>query len=96
MQGNAAELDFMLADSGVPVVYGGVTVSGVLDVLAVDELTTEGIRTGERSIKVGIRAGSLVGLVVDRAITVNGVAYHIRDCGHPTADGMRYLTLAEG
>jgi hypothetical protein len=96
MQGSAAELDFMLADCGVPVVFGGVTVSGLLDVTALDELTAEGVRAGERLIKVGIRNGALAALVVDAAITVDGAAYHIRDCGHPGSDGMRYLTLAEG
>jgi hypothetical protein len=96
MLGTVAELDYMLADAGVPVVYGAQSTSGLLDVLSLDELMPEGIRIGERSIRVGIRDGSLTALVVGGAITVNGASYHIRDCGHPLAEGTRYLTLADG
>jgi hypothetical protein len=100
--GSAAELDLMLADLGLPVSYtapGGVAQStnGILDTQQVTSLNIDtGMTTVGRLPKLRIRDGSLTGLVNERAITVNGNPYHLRDLGDAGADGSRVLHLVEG
>jgi hypothetical protein len=95
MQGSVAELDFMLADAGIPVVYGAVTVFGLLDVSPIYSSSEGGIQIVGRITKLGIRDGA-ISPMVDDMLTVGGKTRHVLDLGDPDADGLRWLQLVEG
>jgi hypothetical protein len=101
MIGDSFEWDMMLADLGVPVSYTALTggaqlVNGIVDTVAQEIYTEEGLQTVARKTTLRIRDGALTGLLVDRAITVNSLTYHIGDCGEAATDGSRTMRLREG
>lgn len=96
--GTAAELDFMLRDSGVPVVYGA-PAQNTYGQLDRGEILVEGqapmqLRDGAQTLV--IREGSLADLRNNRQITIDGVAYTITDIGVADTEGWRRLTVIAG
>jgi hypothetical protein len=75
-----ADLPFLLSDFGVPVVAGSVQTVGILDLTTASE--TFGSETAQVVLQVPsvlVRTGSLPAVKTGSAITVNGVAYTVRD-----------------
>jgi hypothetical protein len=98
--GTAAELDFMLKDSGVAVSYGSAPVQTTYGQFDRGEILVEGqnapMQLLGRSQSLVIRDGTLTGLTADTPITIDGSAYTIVDVGVPDTEGWRRIQVLEG
>lgn len=75
-----ADLDYMVGhDFGVAVVYGTQKATWQLDVKWQEVLAGHVSGISASDLSIFGRAGSLTGLAIGAAITVDGVAYVIRD-----------------
>lgn len=90
--GTSAELDFMFADAGIAVVYGAQSCNGFLDKETM-RAGHEGVEVVDGEESLVIRDGALTALANDTAITVDGIAYKIRDTGFALTDGTRRITI---
>lgn len=101
MQGNAAELDYMLRDSGEAVVFTrGASVLATtycqLDRTQIFQPGINGLEETGHDITVGVRDGTIGATTIDDVATIGGVAYRVRGLGVLLASGMRMLSVAGG
>lgn len=91
---DADDLEAMIVSlGGVPVVYGDVTTSGLLDEPN-DVVFVDGqVLTVDRAVRVP--AGKVTGLRIDDPITVNGVAYTVRNRHQNLDRGLTVIALRD-
>jgi hypothetical protein len=92
----AADLDALLAQLGVSVLYGGATVNGLLDQEDVLETDGGGFQVAIRRQVVRVKTGALAALSVNSAITVDGNPYHIREVRLEGDGAYTAITLVTG
>lgn len=101
MQGSAAELDFMMQDAGLPVVFsrGATTLAttfGLFDKKQILGQADGSYEVTGRDVTVTIRDGTQSTTTFEDTATIGGIAYSVRDLGLALADGTRVITLAGG
>lgn len=76
-----ADLDAMLADApnSVAIVFGSSRSCGLLTITDGERMQGQAARTLGRNIAVDFRPGTVPGLTVGSAVTVDGTQYHVRD-----------------
>lgn len=89
---SADELDFMLADIGVPVRYGAFDVYGSFRRRG-EVIEENGIAIALESDAVRIRHGAITGLLVENDITIDGTTYRITNIGLKDIEGMQRIDV---
>lgn len=91
-----ADIAAMLADIGRPIVIGSTTLPGLIDIVGRDVLLSMGIAgISGNATTVSVQTSALPsGARNTSAITVDGVAMHIRDM-QPSGDGALTHLLCE-
>jgi hypothetical protein len=90
---STAELDLMLADLGVSVRYGSVSVKGLFR-RAGEIVEENGIQIALATPQVRVRSGVLgSGLSIENDIQVNGTTYRITDIGKADIEGLQTITI---
>lgn len=70
----AADVAALLADFGLPITVGAVTIKGLVDRRDIPVLSTEGMAAfASRHVVVTIHTGTLTGLAIGGAIVVDGL-----------------------
>lgn len=90
---SVAELDFMLQDAGVPASFGATSTFGILHTESVPTMTESGFGLNVYRTVLRIRPGTLGAIKTGSAITVNGVAYKVRNIGELEDDGLLPVTI---
>lgn len=90
----ASDIPALLADTGVDVIFGAVTVKGLLDREVPEALLPieESGGVAETVSSVVIKTGSLPGIAGGSAITVDGVSWKVRSV-RPMEDGELTMLL---
>lgn len=99
--GTTGELDFMLKDAGVAVVFSraGVTLASTYGLLDKTQLIGQVDGNYEaigRDTTLTVRDGTIGTTTHEDVATIAAVAYRVRDLGVAQADGTRVLALAGG
>lgn len=91
----AADLAYVLTDVGVSVVYGTERTNGKLRRTPIEEFLDGGLTKVASKITLIIADGAITNPTVDASITIDGVAFKIRDAGERLPDTTRHLAVVE-
>jgi len=86
IQSRDADLDAMLAGSGVPVVFGQLKGFGLLDISDEQVYSSEGATATVKKITLTVRIAAWPGLIEDATVTADGTVYRVISA-HQMGDG---------
>ena len=89
---STAEIDFMLADIGVPVRYGSADVFGSFRRRG-EVIEENGIAIALESDAVRVRHGAITGLLVENDISIDGAMYRITNIGLKDIEGLQRIDV---